>query len=187
MAMLGKTGKQVSSGSTVGIEDGRGALSMSEQISGETDKQSGRGIPQDVGAGIFLILIALFFIWQAWDLPLGRLRAMGPGMLPMSIAVILGVGGLLLTVLALIKGGERLSRPHVRGLFFVLGGLILFGLTVRWLGLIVAGPLSMMFASFATSDVRPMEAAIFAVVMTAFCIGLFKYMLGLPIPIIAFI
>jgi hypothetical protein len=160
---------------------------MSEQTSGEPDKKSGRGIPQDVGAGVFLMLIALFFIWQAWELPLGRLRAMGPGMLPMSIAVILGVGGFLLAVMALFKGGERLSTPHVRGLFFVLGGLILFGITVRWLGLIVAGPLSMMFASFATSEVRPVEAAIFAVVMTAFCIGLFKFLLGLPIPIIAFI
>jgi hypothetical protein len=30
------------------------------------------------------------------------------------------------------------------------------------------------------------EAAIFAVVMTAFCIGLFKFALGLPIPVIAF-
>jgi hypothetical protein len=160
---------------------------MSEQTSGEPDKKSGRGIPQDVGAGVFLMLIALFFIWQAWELPLGRLRAMGPGMLPMSIAVILGVGGFLLAVMALFKGGERLSTPHVRGLFFVLGGLILFGITVRWLGLIVAGPLSMMFASFATAEVRPVEAAIFAVVMTAFCIGLFKFLLGLPIPIIAFI
>lgn len=160
---------------------------MSEQTSGEPDKKFGRGIPQDVGAGVFLMLIALFFIWQAWELPLGRLRAMGPGMLPMSIAVILGVGGFLLAVMALFKGGERLSTPHVRGLFFVLGGLILFGITVRWLGLIVAGPLSMMFASFATAEVRPVEAAIFAVVMTAFCIGLFKFLLGLPIPIIAFI
>lgn len=160
---------------------------MSDQISGEPDKESGRGLPQDVGAGIFLILIALFFIWQAWELPLGRLRAMGPGMLPMSIAVILGVGGALLVIISLVKGGERLTRPHVRGLFFVLGGLILFGITVRWLGLIIAGPLSMFFASFATEEVRPAEAAIFAVVMTAFCIGLFKFLLGLPIPIIAFI
>ncbi len=160
---------------------------MSEQISGEPDKESGRGILQDVGAGVFLILISLFFLWQAWDLPRGSLRAMGAGMLPMSIAVILGAGGVLLVIMSLVKGGERLTTPHVRGLFFVLGGLILFGLTVRWLGLIVAGPLSMMFASFATADVRPVEAAIFAVVMTAFCIGLFKFLLGLPIPIITFI
>jgi hypothetical protein len=54
------------------------------------------------------------------------------------------------------------------------------------MGLIVAGPLSMIFASFATEEVRPVEAVIFAVCMTAFCIALFKFGLGLPIPVIAF-
>jgi hypothetical protein len=159
---------------------------MTDHNAGDPGSSSRRGIPEDVGAGVFLILISLFFIWQAGNLPLGSLRAMGPGMLPISIAVIMGVGGALLAIVALIKGGPTLSRPHVRGLFFVLGGLILFGFTVRWLGLIVAGPLSMIFASFATEEVRPVEAILFAVCMTAFCIGLFKFALGLPIPIIAF-
>ena len=139
-----------------------------------------------MGAGIFLVLIALFFIWEARGLPLGTLRAMGPGMLPTWLAIFMGVGGFILALTAFLKGGEAMTRPHIRGLFFVLGGLILFGFTVRWLGLIVAGPLAMIFASFATDEVRPVEAVIFAVVMTAFCIGLFKYMLGLPIPVVAF-
>lgn len=159
---------------------------MSDQSTDDPDHASGRGIPQDVGAGVFLVIISLFFIWQAWTLPLGTLRAMGPGMLPMSIAVILGSGGAALAIASLIKGGPRLVAPHVRGLFFVLGGLILFGLTVRWLGLIVAGPLAMFFASFATHEFKPVEAGIFAIVMTAFCIALFKYGLGLPIPVITF-
>ncbi|MBX9759487.1 MAG: tripartite tricarboxylate transporter TctB family protein [Beijerinckiaceae bacterium] len=159
---------------------------MTDHKAGDPGSSSRRGIPEDVGAGVFLILIALFFIWQAWSLPLGSLRAMGPGMLPMSIAVIMGSGGVLLAILALVKGGSTLTMPHVRGLFFVLGGLILFGFTVRWLGLIIAGPVSMIFASFATEEVRPVEAIIFAIAMTAFCIGLFKFALGLPIPIIAF-
>lgn len=159
---------------------------MSDQDTTGSTKPEGLRIPQDVGAGLFLILIAAFFLWQAWDLPRGTLRAMGPGMLPISIAVIMGAGGLLLALMSLFKGGAVLTRPHLRGLFFVLGGLVLFGMTVRSFGLVVAGPLSMIFASFATEEVRPVEATIFAVVMTAFCIGLFKYALGLPIPVVAF-
>ena len=31
---------------------------------------------------------------------------------------------------------------------------------------------------------RPRELAIFAVVMTAFCVGLFRYLLSLPIPVL---
>jgi len=159
---------------------------MSDQDMTGSTRPAGLRIPQDFGAGIFLVLIAAFFLWQAWGLPRGTLRAMGPAMLPISLAVSMGAGGLLLAIMSLIKGGPALTRPHLRGLFFVLGGLVLFGLTVRSFGLIVAGPLSMIFASFATEEVRPVEAVIFAVVMTAFCIGLFKYALGLPIPVVAF-
>ncbi len=143
-------------------------------------------VPEDFAAGLFLVLIGAFFIWQAWKLPLGSLRAMGPGMLPTSIAVIMIAGGALLAAAAIVKGGNLLTRPHVRGLFFVLGGIVLFGLTIRSFGLIVAGPLSMIFASFATDEVRPTEAVIFAAAMTAFCIFLFKFALGLPIPVVAF-
>jgi hypothetical protein len=159
---------------------------MSEHDTTAPEGRAARRVPEDFVAGLFLVLVAAFFIWQAWKLPMGSLRAMGPGMLPTSIAVIMGVGGFLLALMALVKGGNALTRPHVRGLFFVLGGIVLFGLTIRSTGLIVAGPLSMIFASFATEEVRPVEAAIFAVVMTVFCIFLFKFALGLPIPVIAF-
>jgi len=160
---------------------------MNDQSEAAPQARSGARVPEDFAAGLFLVLVSAFFIWKAWNLPLGTLRAMGPGMLPTSIAVIMGVGGFFLAVIALVKGGNVMTMPHVRGLFFVLGGIVLFGLTIRSMGLIVAGPLSMIFASFATEEVRPVEAAIFAVCMTAFCIALFKFGLGLPIPVIAFI
>ena len=144
-------------------------------------------LTEDIAAGLFLFFVSAFFMWKAWELPLGSLRAMGPGMLPMSISVVLGVGGFLLALSAFIKGGNIITMPHVRGLFFILGGIVLFGLCIRTLGLVVAGPVSMIFASFATNEVRPVEAVIFACVMTAFCILLFKYALGLPIPVVAFI
>lgn len=143
-------------------------------------------LSEDIAAGLFLFLIAMFFLWQANDLPMGTLRAMGPGMLPVSIATILGVGGLGLALAAFLKGGPVLTTPHVRGLFFILGGIILFGLLIRTMGLVVAGPVAMIFGSFATTEVRPVEAVIFAIIMTTFCILLFKYALGLPIPVVAF-
>ena len=36
----------------------------------------------------------------------------------------------------------------------------------------------------ASPETRPVELVVFAVVMTAFCIGLFRYALGLPIPVL---
>ncbi|OJY00489.1 MAG: hypothetical protein BGP04_23320 [Rhizobiales bacterium 62-17] len=143
-------------------------------------------VPQDLCGGIFLFLIAVFFAWKAWPLPLGSLRAMGPGMLPMTIAAMVGVGGLILALNGLRKGSLLQEKWHLRGPFFVLGGIVLFGLLIRTAGLAVAGPVSMVFASLATSEFRLKEAVIFAVCMTAACILLFKYLLGLPIPIFQF-
>ena len=158
---------------------------MSDQTN-DSDRPRGR-VTEDFAGGLFLLAVACFFLWQASNLPLGSLRAMGPGMLPVSIAVILGAGGLLLAIMSFFGPAQApLAMPHLRALFFVLGGIILFGLTIRSFGLIIAGPLSMIFGSFATNEVRPVEAVIFAVIMTAFCIGLFKYALGLPIPVVAF-
>ena len=50
------------------------------------------------------------------------------------------------------------------------------------LGLIVAGPLAVIFSSFADKDTRPLEVVVFGVVMTLICGLLFKELLNLPIP-----
>jgi hypothetical protein len=48
---------------------------------------------------------------------------------------------------------------------------------------VVAGPLAMIIGGFATPEVRWKEIIIFAAIMTAFCVGLFRFGLNLPIPI----
>ena len=65
----------------------------------------------------------------------------------------------------------------------VVIGLILFGLTVRPLGLALAGPILIAAAGFASSEVRWRETLVYGLAMTAFCVGLFKFALGLPIPL----
>ncbi len=150
--------------------------------------RTGLGIraPQDFAAGLFLVVVALFAIWQASDLPLGSLRAMGPGMLPRAVAVMVGLGGVGLMIFSFFEDGAALERFHWRGPFFILGGIILFALTIRTAGLIVAGPLAMFFGSMGSDEFRWKESIVFSVGLTAVCIVLFKFALGLPIPIIAF-
>ena len=71
-----------------------------------------------------------------------------------------------------------------RGLFFVLGAALLFAWTIRPLGLIFAGPIAIVFASLADRTTRPLEIGIFTIALTAFCIGLFSFVLRLPIPVL---
>lgn len=148
---------------------------------------------QDFAAGLFIVVLGVLAIFLTWNLPMGSLRQIGAGMLPKAIAVICIGLGLLLSLTALRFNGEKLTGWSWRGVIFVLGGAVIFGLTIRGfdfgslkvppLGLVVSGPLVVLVAGMAAEDVRWKELVIFAVVMTLFCALLFKYALSLPIPL----
>jgi putative tricarboxylic transport membrane protein len=138
---------------------------------------------QDFVGGLVIIAVAVFAFWQSADLPIGTLGGMGPGMLPRGLAVLLAALGALLCLDAVLEGGERLDRWSLRGPLFVLGAVVAFGVTVRPLGLVIAGPLAIVISAFASSEVRWSETLVVGALMTVFCIALFKFALGLPIPL----
>jgi putative tricarboxylic transport membrane protein len=138
---------------------------------------------QDFVGGIAVIVVAAYAFWQGKDLAMGTLGGMGPGMLPKSLAVLLGLLGALLAVNALRDRGPRLSRLSIRGPLFVLGAIAAFAVSVRPGGLLIAGPLAMFIAACGSQESRWGETLVYGTLMTAFCIGLFKFALGLPIPL----
>lgn len=159
--------------------------------------------PLDFAGGIFLIALALLGLAGGFNLPFGTLSGIGSGLMPKVVAVLVAAFGVLLLLQALIWDGDRLDRWHLRGPVFVLGAVLVFAVFIRGstlslggfaglplfgslkvppLGLIVAGPLAVMFSSFADKDTRPMEVVIFSVIMTLLCGLLFKELLSLPIP-----
>jgi putative tricarboxylic transport membrane protein len=155
-----------------------------------TDQQGDGGsrtlIKQDFGAGLFLIAIGLFALWQGWKLPLGTLRSMGAGMLPFSLAVMLCLGGVGLIITSFMHKGAALDAWSIRGLIFIIGGVVIFAFTIQRLGLIFAGPLSMIITSMASDEFEWKETIIFSIILTAACALLFKTALGLPIPVNVF-
>lgn len=144
-------------------------------------------VSRDLAAGLFLVALAGFGLWQTWHLPGGTLRAVGPGMMPRALCTLAGIAGMAMIAASLLVPGARLERWSLRGPIFVLGAIVLFGLTIRSLGLAVAGPLAVFVGSFASPEARPRESLVFAVVLTAICIGLFRYVLRLPIPVVTFL
>jgi putative tricarboxylic transport membrane protein len=139
--------------------------------------------PQDAGAGVFLLAIAAIALWQSSELATGTLRQLGPGMVPHALAVMLGMCGVALIANAWLADGAALERWSLRGPLFVFGAAILFALTIRPLGLAVAGPLLIIVSGMASSETRWRETIIFGLVMTLFCLALFKLLLSLPIPV----
>src|SRR5688572_29206962 len=96
---------------------------------------------QDFAGGLAIIAVAGFAYWLCRDLPGGASGGMGPGTLPKSLAVLLGLLGALLVAASVVDSGTHLARWSMRGPLLILGALVVFGLSVRPLGLLVAGPL----------------------------------------------
>lgn len=150
--------------------------------------------PQDFAAGIFLLLLGAFAWWAAGNLSMGTLRSIGPGMLPKSLAAITAFLGAVMILLSLRTVGPDREPWNWRAIVFILLGVTLFAVTIRGaslpfgltlppLGLVVAGPLVALVSALASPDTRRNEVIIFTTVMTIFCALLFKYALGLPIPL----
>lgn len=148
---------------------------------------------QDLAAGLFMIVLAGLALFLSRDLPTGTLRQIGPGMLPKAFAWICAGLGALLAFNSLRYNGDKLAGWSWRGVIFVLGAAVVFGLTIRGfeigplkvpqLGMLVSGPLVVLISGLAAEDVRLKELVIFAIAMTTGCALLFKYALGLPIPL----
>jgi putative tricarboxylic transport membrane protein len=155
-------------------------------MSSEKSMDSGAAsllLRQDFLGGIAVVAVAVLAYWLGSDLAVGTLGGMGPGMLPKALSVLLGALGLLLLGGSFWEAGVRLTASSVRGPIFVFAGLAAFGLTVRPLGLVVAGPLAMFISAFASDEFKWIETIVSAILTTLFCIVLFKLALGLPIPL----
>lgn len=138
---------------------------------------------QDFIGGCVVIAVAAVAFYQGLPLPFGTMGQVGPGMLPRALSILLGALGLLLLISSIAGGGERIDRLTWRGPLFVLAAVVVFGLAIRPLGLIVAGPLAFGIGALASNEVRPGETLLIGAAMTAGCIGLFKFALGLAIPL----
>ena len=152
-----------------------------------TDRRAIRGgrirSSQDLAAGVFLLFIAAIALWQGADLSAGRLGQIGPGLFPRALAALVGLLGIGIALGSLRFAGEHLTGWSIRGPVFVVAAIVLFGLTVRPLGLAVAAPLAFIIGALASPETRLVEAVLFAVVLTVFCLMLFIFALGLPIPV----
>jgi hypothetical protein len=170
-------------------------------VPGDRAQPSGRGIIKsqlDLGAGLLLVALALVGFYGSLGLRFGQLTSVGPALMPRSVAILVGVFGVGLVVTSFLSFGPRLERWRLRGPFFVLGSVLLFAMTIRGstltfgslkiaipqLGLAIAGPLTVLVASMADRDTRPVEILIYTVFLTIACVGMFKFLLRLPIPIL---
>ncbi len=136
---------------------------------------------KDFNAGILYIAIGAFFAGFATNYPMGTAVRMGPAYFPSILGAMLAALGLILVVRAFfVRDAELPTRTHWRPLLFILGAVLLFAVLIDRAGLIASCAVMMMVGSFGGWDFRWKEQVLSAIGMTAACVGIFYFGLGLP-------
>jgi hypothetical protein len=145
-----------------------------------------RHIGKDLTTGICFILIGGFFaVSTLYRLPIGSANSMGPGYFPLLLSGVLILIGLSVVILRVVSSEKDQSFGLVswRSLILISICPILFALTVNYLGLAPALVLSCFSASMASRRIKLVYAIALTIGLTIFCLAVFIYGLGLPIPI----
>ena len=136
---------------------------------------------KDIGAGLIFIAIGLLFGLGAMNLELGTPLRMGPGYFPLILAGLLVALGLAIVAYGFGHAATGGSAVPWRGLVLILSAPVVFGLTVRGLGLVPALALVVLISSFASRRMSLWLALALTVGLTVFCVLVFSFGLGLPL------
>jgi uncharacterized membrane protein len=136
----------------------------------------------DLAAGAIFVAIGVAFGAESiLSLPVGSALRMGPGYFPLVLAGLLVLAGVAIALRSIGNDAARNAPIPWRGLVVLLPAPIVFGATIRGLGLVAAVALVVLISAFASRRASPQLAVLLAVGLTVFCVGVFHYGLGLPI------
>ena len=154
------------------------------------------GHPKNFLSGVLFALIGLLFAGIAKGIPgiaslsgysMGTPARMGPAFFPFWLGSLLFVLGLIIAISGLrgnANEGSRIPAFHWRPILIVLGSVILFGLILKWVGMLVAGFLLVIIASTANPEgVKWRDVILLAIGLVVFCAVVFVGGLKLPIPL----
>ena len=139
---------------------------------------------KDVSAGLLFIAIAALFALGTQELELGTARRLGPGAFPLMLSGVLALLGLIILVKGIrYPAAHDMTLPW-RGIVLIVIAPILFGLTVRGLGM--AASIAIVVAVSAYSSRRMSLALALALIvgLTVFCVLVFHVGLGLPVKLV---
>jgi putative tricarboxylic transport membrane protein len=150
--------------------------------------------PRDFYGGLALIALAIIAILASSELPGQNGFAFGPGTAPRMFAGLLAVIGAVVALTGLFMEGPPIEGFALRGPAYVLVAILLFAgmiraidlrgigipVTIPSLGMVGSTFVAFMVSIMGSSEMRWVESLLAAAAMTAFCVGLFVYLLQLP-------
>ncbi|WP_158873926.1 tripartite tricarboxylate transporter TctB family protein [Antarcticirhabdus aurantiaca] len=141
---------------------------------------------RDVLAGLIFLVIAIAFAWEATHYDMGRTIRMGPGFIPLTLAVLLGVFGAAVAVTGFRNKHDTAEAGPVswRGIVLVCVSLVIFGAYGRQLGIVPVVFLCVFIVALASVKNTILSALAIAAALSALCWLVFKLGLGMSLPTI---
>lgn len=143
---------------------------------------------KDISAGLVCIGMGGFFLVNALlNLQMGTAFRMGPAYFPVMLSGILIVLGAAIVLRGAFTTRESFSGAvSWRALGLIALAPVLFGASIRTIGLAPAMFLTVSVCSFASRNMTPMLAIVLGFAFALFCSLLFKFGLGLPLKLFDF-
>ncbi len=140
---------------------------------------------RDILAGLAFVGFGVAFALLSIGYGIGTTVRMGPGYFPFFL------GGALVLLGALIVGRGILAGEDGpigvipwRAVALILGAVVIFGLTVRGLGLIPSTLVTTLMAAFASRRTGVLAAVAISVGLTVLCFLVFVIALSLRLPLV---
>lgn len=143
-----------------------------------------RLLSKDFLSGVLFIAFGLAALWFGRNLAPGTAVRMGPGYVPHMLSYIMLFLGLIIAIVALYTGGERVETPQWRPITLVTIGIVVFALLFETTGMFPALVALVLIASFGGDEFKLTEVIANIVVLTILCIIVFKVGLGMNIAVI---
>jgi putative tricarboxylic transport membrane protein len=144
---------------------------------------------RDFYAGLLMVLVGLVAALKGPSYQLGTLMQMGPGLMPTALGIILIILGMIIagSALATPEGEDEdilPEHPQWLGWALILAGPIAFIIFGRIGGLIPATFSCVFISSLGDRDATLKGSFLLAVVISAFSVLVFYYLLRVPMPLI---
>ena len=140
---------------------------------------------QDFWAGMMLIVTGAIAVFIARNYEFGSALRMGPGYFPIVLGTLLILFGLIIAAKGL-RTGEKLGASwSPRALIVLPLVLLLFGYLIDRAGFVPAMIVLIFGSALASTQFRFVEVLLFSIFLTALCVIVFIWALGLPYPLIA--
>jgi len=139
--------------------------------------------PKDFWAGIIFLLVGIGAAIVARDYPMGTGGRMGAGYFPFVLSSLLAILGALITAISFTKDGPPVDKMAFKPLFFILLGVVIFGLLAKLMGLAISIIALVLVTAYGGHEFKFKEALIAGVVLAVFSVAVFVYGLKLPFPV----